>query len=115
MDTGYVIHEAYIANTPSWILQKPYLIGKSGNYSFYVGTQISGAGTTVVCSSCHSAIKHYPSNDQKETDQIEKILSSSVCQICSKKIEETAKSVGIKATMNMMATKFKVEASGANL
>jgi hypothetical protein len=77
LETGYLVNEAYIANTASWLLPTPLLIGKANNYSFYAGTQVGNAGTTIVCPSCRSAIKYYsPDDDDEALQRIKEIFAS---------------------------------------
>ena len=109
LETGYLLNEAYVADTASWILPKPLMIGSSKNYKFYVGTQFSGSGSTIVCSSCHSAIKYYYPENADIHQKIQEIFDSSRCPLCGQLIKESEEIPDIRLTMSVLATKFKAQ------
>lgn len=109
-ETGYLMNELYLGDTVSWVLPKPLLIGKDNQYSFYLGTQIGNAGTTIACENCCSAIKFYwPDERNKEVPKIEAIFASSKCPLCGKPVKESNKTKEILNTMTKMMAKFKYE------
>ena len=109
INTGYLQQEVYIAETSNWILPKPFMLGSSKNYNFYVGTQISGSGSTIICSTCHSAIKYFYSDDEEINLKIQDIFSSSRCPICEGPLRKTEEMVDIKMTMSFLVNQFKAQ------
>ena len=107
LETGYLITEAYVADTASWILPKPLQIGSAENYNFFLGTQVAGSGSTIVCPTCHSAVKYYYPDDTETLQKIQEIFKSSKCQLCGQLIKDSEETGKIKLVMSMLATKFK--------
>jgi len=107
---GFVMNEAYLSDTVSWVLPKPLLIDQNDQYKFYVGTQLGNAGTTIVCKNCRSAIKYYwPQKENEDSRKIEKVLKASLCPLCGKVIEESEESKRIRLSMPKVMSKFKYE------
>jgi hypothetical protein len=110
LKTGYLVNETYVTNTASWVLPKPLLIGSLKKYNFFVGTQIAGSGTTIVCSNCHSAIKYYfPDDDGEALQKIKELFATSKCQLCGQIIQDSEETSTIRLMMSMLVTKFKAE------
>lgn len=106
----FVMNEAYLSDTVSWVLPKPLLIDQNGRYKFYIGTQLGDAGTTIVCENCKSAIKYYwPQNENKDSRKIEMIFKASICPLCGKVVKELEETEKVRMGMTMIMSKFKHE------
>jgi len=108
--TTFIMNEAYLSNTVSWILPKPLSIGQSEQYEFYIGTQLGDAGTTFVCENCKSAIKFYwPREENEDSRKIQAIFAASVCPLCGKVVKESDESKKIRGVMTIIMANFKHE------
>lgn len=105
--TGYIINEAYLADTVSWVLPKPLFIGEAEQYKFYLGSQVGNMGQTIVCGNCKSAIKFYWPDQESESKIISSILSSSKCLFCENQVKETDETAKIRGEMTKLMAKFK--------
>jgi hypothetical protein len=108
--TSFLMHEAYLSDTVYWVLPKPLLIDQSGQYKFYIGTQLGDAGATLVCEYCKSAVKYYwPRKESNDSRKIQAILEASTCPLCGKIIKESEESARTREIMTKLMAKFKYE------
>jgi hypothetical protein len=104
--SNIVLNEVYLEDVVDWILPKPLLIGEAKGYKFYIGTQIGGAGTSLICENCKSAMKFYKSKSTEENEKIGIILRAATCPFCGNSADVSK----LGETLNMMtmlATEFK--------
>jgi hypothetical protein len=111
--TGYMLHEAYIGETVSWVLPKPLFIGQAQEYNFYIGTQIGNAGSTIICDKCHSAVKYYGPDKETDLQTVKTIFASSKCPLCGSIIKGSDKRVLIGGEMTKLMATFKYEVGEA--
>jgi hypothetical protein len=110
LGTAFVMNEAYLGHTTSWILPVPLLIGQSAQFKVHVGTQLGDAGTTFVCEKCKSAIKYYwPQKENEDSRTIQSIFEASVCPLCGAVAKESELTDKIRGIATMMLAEFKRE------
>jgi hypothetical protein len=86
------------------------MVDQTGEYRFYIGTQLGDAGTTVVCENCKSAIRFYwPGEENEDSRKIQAIIATAVCPVCNKVVKESEESKRIKGNMALTMAKFKHE------
>jgi hypothetical protein len=105
MSRFYSIVESYLGDTWKWILNQPVQIGKDGNWDYFVGTQISDRGGTLICSHCKAAIKYYHSSDDEVEAAIQDIFKNMQCPFCGKFMEDHSK----YPEVIMMMSKFVID------
>lgn len=106
---GYIINEAYLGDTVSWILPKPLFIGEAQQYKFYLGSQVGNMGQTIACRNCMSAIKFYWPEQESDGKVIGSILSSFKCPLCGSEVKEIDNTAEIRLEMTTLMANFKYE------
>jgi len=81
----YIRREEYIGDTSNWILDQPILLNRQEGFSYYVGTQIGNAGTTLICHECQSAIKYYFGQEEDNLN-VQRIIENMKCPLCKKTV-----------------------------
>lgn len=104
----YVMNEEYIGETTSWVLPKPLFLKKEANYKFFIGTQLGGVGTTIICETCRSAIKYYwPREESEDARRIQSIFKANSCPLCREKIEASEQIKKAHILMGKIILEFK--------
>lgn len=106
-----IFREIHIGNTHEWLLEKPVLIETVEGWSYYVGTQIAGGGSTLVCPNCRIAVKYYWAEVEQDNNTVEQVLEKKVCPFCGKKmaIGSDFKEITLKMTRIMAKHKYELD------
>lgn len=82
---AWIMNELYVGGVIDWVLPEPLLVGEAKGYRFYLGTQVGEMGTSVICTSCKSAIRFYWPRDKNDSQRVSEILKKGRCPLCESK------------------------------